>query len=164
MSKIAPFVSILSALVAAAVTLFSLWFQRRQEKLAITRAVLAEVSRLLAILPRHKAWWQDCRAKGDTDLPLIAFSTDVYDKLSDRLGHLPPHIIATIVNFYGFVKFLNSIQKARPEYANAKKAADFAEFYASELAAVATKWPLLEGAFLRYRVLVPERQLIVGSI
>jgi hypothetical protein len=165
MDKLAPFISILGALVAAAVTLFSLWFQRHQEKLAVTRAVLAEVSRLLAILPRHEAWWQACRAKGDTELPLIAFSTDVYDKLSDRLGHLHPRIIATVVNFYGFVKFLNSIQKTRPKYAHAKRLDDFAEFYASELAGVATEFrPLLEEAFLKYSVLVPEKQPIVGSV
>ncbi|MEA2603500.1 MAG: hypothetical protein QOF89_4492 [Acidobacteriota bacterium] len=164
LNKVTPFISILGALVAAAVTLFSLWFQRRQEKLAVTRAVLAEVSRLLAILPRHRAWWEDCRAKGDTDLPLIAFSTDVYDKLSDRLGHLPPHIIATVVNFYGFVKFLNSIQQTRVQYSQAEKLNDFAEFYAAELAAVATEFrPLLADAFSKYRVLAPEQQPIVGS-
>jgi hypothetical protein len=164
MDKVTPFLSILGAFVAAAVTLFSLWFQRHQEKLAVTRAVLAEVSRLLAVIPRHLAWWRACRAKDDMDLPLIAFSTDVYDKLSDRLGHLPPRIIATIVNFYGFVKFLNSIQKIRGRYAHAKRSNDFAELYASELAAVAIEFqPLLKVAFLKYRVLAPEQQPIVGS-
>src|SRR5258708_7108226 len=100
-AKIAQFLplvpAIIAAVVTAAITVFSLWFQKHQEKLTVTRAILAEISRLLAILPRHLGWWNErCRA-GQVDVPLIPFSTDVYDKLSDRLGHLNPRIVATVV-------------------------------------------------------------------
>src|SRR5437868_6404885 len=108
--------AVFAAVFTAAVTVFSLWFQKQQEKLTVTRAILAEISRLLAILPRHSEWWNVRCASGDITAPLIPFSTDVYDKLPDRLGHLKPRIVAAVVNFYGFVKFLNALQGTRGYY------------------------------------------------
>jgi hypothetical protein len=156
--------AVIAALLTGVVTLSSLWFQRRQEKLTVTRAILAEVSRLLAILPKHLSWWDACQAQGDTEVPLIPFSTDVYDKLSDRLGHLPPNIVGTVVNFYGFIKFINAIQITRTYYTQANRPANFAKFYSAELASVASAFsPLVKDAFDTYGVLSPERQPIVGS-
>jgi hypothetical protein len=164
-----PFVPVAAAVIAATltgvVTVFSLAFQRRQEKLTVTRAILAEVSRLLAILPRHLSWWDACQSQGDFGVPLIPFSTDVYDKLSDRLGHLHPTIVATVVNFYGFIKFLNAIQLTRAYYMQADRPADFVKFYSAELASVSGAFrPLFDEAFNSYGVRSPEKQPIVGSI
>lgn len=110
-TAIAQFAPLIAAGIAATVALTTVIYQRTQERLAVNRAILAEVSRLLAVIKRHREWWESCLACGDSSLPLIEFSTTVYDKLTDRLGQVHPAHIAAVVSFYGYVKFINALQK-----------------------------------------------------
>jgi hypothetical protein len=159
----AQFVPVIAACVAATVALISVIYQRKQERLAVNRAILAEVSRLLAVVRRHREWWDGRRASGDIRVPLLEFSTTVYDKLTDKLGLIHPEHIATVVSFYGFVKFVNAVQPTRESYKAADQLETFARFYSKVLGQVTEYGPFLDHAFKRYGVCAPDDQPVLGT-
>lgn len=154
---------LIAAMVGATVAFGSLFFQRRNERLAINRAILAEVSRILAIIPRHREWWEGCRKSGQVNVPLIEFSTAVYDKMTDKVGLIHPAHIAAIVSFYGFVGFLNNVQKTADSYSDDDRLKKFAAFYSKTLSQVERFKAVLQPAFRKYKVCPPDSQPVVGS-
>ena len=154
---------IITAFGGITVALLSLFIQRRNERLAINRAILAEVSRILAVIPRHREWWEGCVEREQVKVPLIEFSTAVYDKMTDKVGLIHPAHIAAIVSFYGFVGFLNKVQKTADIYTDEDRLKEFAPFYSKTLGQVERFEAFLVPAFRKYRVCPPERQPIVGS-
>lgn len=153
---------LITAVIGAAAALVTVAFQQRNERLAINRAILTEVSRILAVIHRHLEWWEGCRTRGQVNVPLIEFSTAVYDKMTDKVGLIHPAHIATIVSFYGFVGFLNKVQKTADSYSDEDRLKEFAPFYSKTLGQVEDFEPLLQSAFRKYRVCPPDRQPVVG--
>ena len=148
--------------LSAAVALFSLWWQKKQERLTVNRAILGEVSRLIAVICRHRYWWEKERVPGDIP-PLIPFSTDVFDRLADKLGYLDPEIVADVENFYGFVKFLNEVQKTRSRYGSAGRA-EFEKLYTHNLDVVADAYDHhFDARFEKKKIKRPDEQPIVGG-
>jgi hypothetical protein len=98
------------------------------EKLSANKAVLAEVKRLLEVIREHKHWYEKNEHKHDS--PLIPFSYVVYKKQVDTIGVLRGDLVADVVEFYGFVDFLNALQAARKDY---KDPAEFEAVYSKGL-------------------------------
>lgn len=105
-------------LIAGAIRYFVI---KRNAQQSINKALLSEISRLLKVLVRHKKWWDGCIKDGNTDLPLINFSTDVYNTLLKSWGEVNPSYAGNAVRFYGYVKFLNRLQATRVDHTNLKR-------------------------------------------
>lgn len=126
-------VEIIVASITAAGAIALYGIRRYTERSAVNKAILAEISRLLSILCGHKKLWFERKAKGEQDFPLIPFSTDVYDKTITNMGDLDRGYVAEAARFYGTVKFLNSLQRARKKYVAGGKAALFEDDYGTGL-------------------------------
>jgi hypothetical protein len=149
--------SVITALIAAAVALWSLWFQRRSERWAVNRAILAEISRLLDVINQHREWWIRQSAAGDTNLPLMPFTIDVYDKLAGNLGSLYPKVVVDVVRFYGYVRFVNNFQQSRSEHVAEGKGGEFDTAYGKLLKKLLDAFhDAFEAEFSRYRVSGPK--------
>lgn len=104
------------AVVAGVFSLAALAIRQLLEVHSLNRAIMAEVHRLLNVLRSHRKWWSDCMRDKNTDLPLIAFTTPVFDAQVKNIGRLNDSIVVHVAQFYGYVKFINSLQAARPGY------------------------------------------------
>lgn len=126
--------AILAALIAG-LSAFILYLVRKvSEKRSINRAVLAEIKRLVFLIESHKKWWQWLvEEKKDTNYPLIPFSHVVYTEQIKNVGELSPSLIAKTVQFFGYVDFINALQKTREHYINAAKSAEFDQKYLEAL-------------------------------
>lgn len=103
--------TVLVAVLGAIAALVRYVIIKSNERRSINRALLSEISRLLSVIVRHKTWWEECIKNGDTDLPLINFSTDVYD---------------TLLKFWGEVEFYRIfhhffVRKATQEISKGKE-------------------------------------------
>jgi len=123
--------------IAACITLIGAvvvsWFQKRFEKESINKAVLAEVRRLLEVMKIHKRYWDGWVERREMYHPLIPFSHSVYTKQVQNVGVLKRDLVADVVQFYGYVDFLNALQKSRKCYVSAGKSDDFNSIYGSSL-------------------------------
>ena len=119
--------SALAAVGGGGFSIFKYFRAKREEKSAIKIGFLVEADRLLWVIKRHAIFFGSGR-----DDPLIPFTTDFYEKQIENIGKLPSDLVPIIVNFYGFVKFLNEIQKTRAEYKKLK-ISGFSKLYASQL-------------------------------
>jgi hypothetical protein len=99
--------------IAAAIRF--LYIKIEQHK-SFNRALLSEISRLLRVIVRHKRFWSECIKNGDTDLPLINFSTDVYDTLIKEWRDVDSSYAAAAASFYGYIGFLNRLQGTKDKY------------------------------------------------
>jgi hypothetical protein len=106
--------TVLAAIIAAAVAVVGYAAKSWSDSRTVTIAILAEVQRLLQVIREHQAFWSSRMQAGTTaTIPLIPFSTDVYDKQVASIGSVDSAQIAAIVKFYGYVKFLNALQARR---------------------------------------------------
>lgn len=90
-------------------------FRRGQslEKKATNKAILAEIRRLIkVVLPEHLGW----NGRHDPKYPLVPFSIRVYDELLKNIGSLDDDIVAPVVEFYGYLGYINSLQTLREQY------------------------------------------------
>lgn len=127
---IATFVGLLGVL--AGFILF--YWGKRLERQSVNKAILAEIHRLINVVCRHKEWWlEDCIKRGNTDLPLIPFSTPIYDEQAKNIGLLDRSIVANVASFYGYVQFLNSLQMSRAGYMALNKLPLFEQMYLDAL-------------------------------
>jgi hypothetical protein len=110
------------AIIGAFVSIGTLFYNQRSQRHSINMAILAEIQRLLGVLNSHWSWWQNAK---DRDVPLIPFSTPVFDEHEKDLGQMDAHAIAKVVNFYGDIKFLNALQKKRSDYIDKDKSKEF---------------------------------------
>ena len=123
----APVVGATAGLGGAGFTSWKYFNNLHKERKSLRMGFLVEVDRLLWVIKRHSNYF-GC----GKDDPLIAFTTDFYDKQIENIGKLPSDLVAPIVRFYGFVKFLNQIQLSRKEY-GIKGRSGFNRLYVSQL-------------------------------
>jgi hypothetical protein len=112
---------------AGAVALFV--YRKNLEKTSINKAILAEIKRLVEVVERHQKWWEERIQAKDTNHPLILFSHAVYAKQVDNIGALQGSLVVRVVQFYGYLDFLNALQASRPHYIAAKKSNEFDHVY-----------------------------------
>jgi len=116
---VAAALTVVGAVVAAiGGAIGSLW-RKSRERESIRNAILAEIKRLLDVIEGHLRWLQ----KEEVDLskyPLIPFRYSIFPQNIKSIGILEPAVVANVVQFFGYVDFLNSLQAARSHYADPK--------------------------------------------
>jgi hypothetical protein len=100
------------------------------EKRRANKGVLGEIRRLLVVIQKHKKWYEDLSPAKRLDYPLIPFSHPVYEKQIDNIGVLKRDLVARVVQFYGYVDFLNALQSARVKH---RHPTDFDDVYLGAL-------------------------------
>jgi len=118
MNNIPIWVAVLGGLFGLASILVRTWFDRQSANLAI----LAEVYRLQNVIERHLKFWLDNIGVK----PLLAFTTPVFDVQLQNIGMVNRKVVANVVKFYGYVKFVNSVQAERMNFTTPE---DFNELY-----------------------------------
>ncbi len=113
--------AVLAALIGVVAAFVRYFIIKNNERKSINRALLSEISRLLGVIPAHRDWWVEAMKYGDTDLPLINFTTDVYDVILKNWGKIDPSCVALAARFYGYVLYLNRLQAARVNYPRGKE-------------------------------------------
>jgi len=126
MTMIPPLIAAIGSVLAVLITGFYtiILFNRRKqiERERVSKAIAAEIHRLLKfVIPSHKGWWQHCKASNDVDLPLIPFTTPIYDEHAKNIGMLDDDFVAPAASFYGYIKFLNALQQSREGHIGLKK-------------------------------------------
>jgi hypothetical protein len=106
-------------------------YRKHREKISINKAVRAEIRRLLVIVPAHRDWWE--KTKNDADQILIPFSHAVYAKQVSNIGELDDALVEKAVEFYGYLDFLNDLQKTRDRYIEKNKFQEFNSLYGNSL-------------------------------
>lgn len=101
---------------------FLTWFFRdlrirSVERKAVTRCLLGDVYRLVDVMDRHLEWWCFRIYKKKTNQPLIPFSTEIFDLFKDRITIIRDEkLIQDLVQYYGYLKYANALQKERAFY------------------------------------------------
>lgn len=150
---IAAIGSILAVLVSALAGVFLFYRGKSIERQMVNKAILAEIKRLLAILPNHRDWLKECKISGNLDLPLIPFTTPIYDEHAKNIGMLDNEFVAKAASFYGYLQFLNALQKSRSDYLAVKKLQEFYDMYLRSLnTACDTYQKAFDGAFKLYEL------------
>ena len=126
-------VALLVAVVGGLFSVIVILVTKSLEKRSTNIAVLAEVQRLLSVLEGHKKWWEHCMGKHDTGYPLLAFTTPVFDLQAKHIGQIDRKLVAQIVRFYGYLKFVNALQVERENYKKAGKTSEFDKQYLTVL-------------------------------
>jgi len=142
--------AVIGGLIAIGGTLLSFWWRSAREARLINTAILAEISRLLSVIDEHEKWWSGCVQAGNTNYPLIPFSTDVYRQQARNIGLVKRDIVVQVVKFYGFVHYLNELQAVRAHY---KAPANFDTQYQQALQLLLNDFRgAFDAAFARYGV------------
>jgi hypothetical protein len=150
-------VAIITALLTAVSTVIAYFYQRWDNHATINRSLLTEISRLLAVIDSHYRWWKPCSAKEKIQMPLLPFTTDIYDQSIENIGSLNRDYASLIVGFYGYVRFLNNLQKAREGY---KKFPDkFSDHYTDAIEKLLQRYGTqCSIAFQHYNIQQPKLQ------
>jgi hypothetical protein len=144
---IATLVSLLGVVVG--ISLF--YWGKRLERRSVNMAILAEIRRLLDVICRHKKWLEE--NTGNIDLPLIPFSTPIYNEQAKNIGLLDHRVVANVASFYGYVQFLNSLQMSKAGYVEVNKLQLFEKMYLDSLKTFCKVYGnLFDKAFLHYGV------------
>jgi hypothetical protein len=144
---VALWVAVIGGLFSILVILVTRRFESRSANIA----VLAEIRRLLKVLDRHKTWWEDCISSGETRLPLVPFTTPVFDERVKTIGDIDRRVVADVVAFYGYVKFINGIQSEKSKYAEVGREERFNGQYIHILSSVLRDFKdKFDDAFRRY--------------
>lgn len=134
-------VSILAAVATGLFGLLGFFFTKHLERKAVSTALLAEVRRLLRVIAEHRGHWEKWMTDQTTERhPLFPFSCDVYKKHIGNLGLVSPRYVGSVVQFYGYVNFINTLQNARERYATAGAAESFNHIYQAALTRVETEF------------------------
>ena len=130
------------------------YWGKRLERLSVNKAILGEVHRLINVVRSHKKWWsEECMKTGNTDVPLIPFSTPIYNEQAKNIGLLDGNIVAKVANFYGYVQFLNSLQMSRAGYLAVNKLPLFEQMYLDSLEAFCSAYLIVfDKAFSDYGI------------
>jgi len=143
--------AILVAVIGVLSSLLVIYVTKRLEVRSINIAVLSEVQRLLRVLEGHKRWWRQRMAANDTKFPLLAFTTPIFDLQTVNLGQIDREIVAMVVRFYGYLKFINALQSARGAYETEKKSKEFDQQYLEVLESVSDEYKnIFDSAFGDY--------------
>jgi hypothetical protein len=122
--------TIIVALIGVIAGGLSFFVRGYLEKQRTNRAVVAEIRRLLIVIKRHRAWYASLPETERHQFPLIPFAYVVYKKQVANIGVLKRDIVANAVQFYGYVDFLNMLQRTRADH---KHPAAFDKLYLSSL-------------------------------
>jgi hypothetical protein len=127
-------------------------FRRGQslEKKATNKAILAEIHRLVkVVLPKHLQW----SGRHDPKYPLIPFSTRVYDEQVKNIGSLDDDVVAPVVEFYGYLGYINSLQVLRDQYKKHSNEQEFEKQYDDSLSRLLRDFQTkFDHAFERYKL------------
>lgn len=103
-----------AAIAAGLFGLLLFVFTKRLERESVSKALLAEIQRLLVVVEEHSRYWHEWMEKKETQKHLlIPFSCDVYTKHVENLGLVDGKYVGSVVKFYGYLKFINSLQETR---------------------------------------------------
>jgi len=96
-------------------------------------------------------------AAGDVRLfssyPLIPFSTRVYDEHVKNIGSLDDDMVAPIVEFYGYLGYINSLQILRDQYKKHSNEREFEKQYDESLTRLLREFQTqFDQAFERYKL------------
>jgi hypothetical protein len=117
-------------LLGAILGLGSHFVQKAAEARSTNRAILAEINRLLTVVKEHRAFWEREVEAGTADHhPLIPFSHVVFSGQVANVGVIHRKLVAEVVEFYGYVDYLNSFQALRKDYIGAGHADEFNRMY-----------------------------------
>ena len=122
-------VAIWVAIIGGLFSILAVFYKNWTEERRVNIAVFAELQRLLTVIEEHKSWWEDRMKNNDTAFPLIGFLTPVFDQHGKDLGQIDITVVAKVVKFYGYLKFINSLQSERKNYISAGKSNDFDQQY-----------------------------------
>jgi hypothetical protein len=144
--------TIAAALIALATSV--ILFRRGQslERKATNKAILAEIHRLIkVVVPGHLGW----NGRHDLKYPLIPFSTRVYDEHLKDIGSLDDDIVAAVVEFYGYLGYINSLQPLREQYKKHSNEREFEKQYDESLNRLVRDFHVrFDKAFKRYKLRV----------
>lgn len=142
--------TIAAALIALASAVFIFRRNLTIEKKATNKAILAEIHRLIkVVVPNHLRW----NGRHDPNYPLIPFSMRVYDEHLKDIGSLDDDIVAPVVEFYGYLGYVNSLQPLREQYKKHGNEDEFAKQYDESLTRLLQDFQSrFDKAFQRYKL------------
>jgi len=142
--------TIAAALIALTSAVFVFRRGESHEKKAANKAILAEIYRLIkVVLPNHIQW----PGRHDPKYPLIPFSTRVYDEHVKNIGSLDDDMVAPIVEFYGYLGYINSLQILRDQYKKHSNEREFEKQYDESLTRLLREFQTqFDQAFERYKL------------
>jgi hypothetical protein len=130
LSDAATWIAVLTAILG----LGSYFVQKAAEARSTNRAILAEINRLLTVVKEHHAFWERMvKSKTTSHHPLIPFSHVVYSGQVANVGVIHRKLVAEVVEFYGYVDYLNSLQALRGNYDAAGHEEEFNCMYLNSL-------------------------------
>jgi hypothetical protein len=148
--------TIVVAIVGAITAFVRFLIKKENERKSFNKALLSEISRLLRVIVRHKKFWGKCIKDGDTDLPFISFSTNIYDSLVKDWKDVDHNYASIAASFYGYVEFLNRLQKSRSDFPPTKLKI-FNEIYLNALEALQRDFMgKFNQAFKKFKVEIPN--------
>ncbi len=106
---------VIAALVTAVAALITFVAGKYLVWKSTNNAVMAEVHRLLIVIDKHTVFI-DTLSSGLQGHPLILFGYSVYKKKLKDVGILKTSLVLPVIQFYGYVDFLNQLQAAQPKY------------------------------------------------
>lgn len=159
MSSLNAVITVLVALIPLSFAYWRWWVDRNHKRKTVVKAILAEVRRLLDVIYMHAHWWRKCVDDGDTDHPLLPFSTEVYDEHVGDIGSLDEDAVEQVVRFYGYVRFINRFQDAEARYREKGRKAIFDKAYLELIEKTFEEFDRkFDTVFPRYKIEIhPER-------
>ena len=141
--------TIYAAIATGLFGLLGFFFTKYLERKSVSAALLAEVQRLLMVIAEHRGHWEKWMSEKTTDRhPLIPFSCDVYKKHVINLGLVNPTYVGRVVQFYGYLNFVNSLQKTRAHYQQNSASEAFDNIYKGRL----LEWKMISRTYLTRRL------------
>jgi hypothetical protein len=144
--------TIYAAIATGLFGLLGFFFTKYLERKSVSTALLAEIRRLLVVVVEHRGHWDRWIEEGVTERhPLFPFSCDVYKKHISNLGLVNSRYVGLVVQFYGYLNFINSLQKARQEYRESGDTEAFNNMYKAVLIRVEREFgQVFDTAFQQY--------------
>lgn len=115
-------------LLTVAGGILTYFIRKRSADKSVNRAILAEINRLITAVRRHYDWWESLESRPSH--PLIRFSHNVYKEHVKNVGVLDKDMVGAVVQFYGYLGFINDLQAKRKRFENSSH---FEAIYASSL-------------------------------
>lgn len=103
-------------LLAIAGGIFTYFVRKYSEEKSVNKALLAEINRLITAVRRHHDWWASLTSRESH--PLIPFSYAVYKQHVKNVGVLKKELVGAVVQFYGYLQFVNDLQSRRKRFEN----------------------------------------------
>lgn len=147
-------VAIWVAIIGGLFSILAVFYKNWNEERRVNIAVFAELQRLIAVIEEHKSWWEDCLKNNNAAFPLIPFLTPVFDQHGKNLGQIDTNVVAKVVKFYGYLKFINSLQGERSNYILGGKSKEFDQQYLAVLSRILRDYKgQFDDVFRRHRLL-----------